>query len=189
MPAAASATRRTTITERLCTRFPQSPTRRANNLSLNSQLFELRYELLKELRGQQSVVDATLVSCDRPQIESGPSEQVELIENHPRALAVQAQVLLDPLRNLDRDGQITRSSMRDRRNCNLFPPNRLRVGMFDGKDDRAGSILTPVDLSPLPLFPPEVRIRDDETGLRFRKPRHDLSPPLSSLLLVQKGVE
>ena len=78
------------------------------NFSLRSQFGEFPDQTLKELRREKSVVDSAFASPDRAQIKTGPRKHVYLVEDDPRAVAVETQVFLDPKWDLHGDIGILR---------------------------------------------------------------------------------
>jgi hypothetical protein len=65
--------------------------------------------------------------------------------------------------------------MRDRRDGDLLAAVRSSSGHFDGEDDGARSILSPLNQTLFLFLLPEVGVRNDEADFRFGEPRHVLT--------------
>ncbi len=149
--------------------------RTARNFLSDSKLSELGNQDVEKLRWQDAIVDAAFASSNRSQVEPRPGEDIDLIEDDPRAIVIKAEVLLHPKWNFDGHTWIVRCRVRDRDNGHLLATGQRGIRMVDRENDRAGTIFSPLDLPSFLFFFPEIGIRNDETGFGFRKAGHGYS--------------
>lgn len=117
------------------------------NLLLAFQLRKLFDETLEQPRRQKSVVDSAVISFDGTQIETRPRELIELIEDDPRALTIEAEVLLYGKRNFDGDVGISRSAVRDRYDRHALSMSSSFIAYVDSHNNCAGAILATLYLT------------------------------------------
>jgi hypothetical protein len=95
---------------------------------------------------------AMLLSCSRPQVIAGPSEDAELVQNNPGRLIIQSQMTPDCWRNLHGSVGI---SVRIVSNWHDRDHRALALSLLDRQYDRARPTLTAFYMARFGLISPE----------------------------------
>lgn len=129
----------------------------ARNFSLGSQFLEFFDEPVEKLRWQQPVIDTRFIPPDGAEVEARLGEDIYLVQDCPGSFAVEPQVLFDARRDFNGDTRVVRRRMRDRHDCGLRTTVRFGSGHFDGEDDGARPVLSPLNQALFLFLLPEIR--------------------------------
>ena len=127
------------------------------DFSLRSQFLELFDEPVEKRRWQQPVIDTRFIPPDGVEVEARPRENIYLVQDYPGSFAVEPQVLFDTMRDFNGGTGVVRRQMRDRHDCDLLATVRFGSGHFDGEDDCARPVLSPLNQALLLFLLPEIR--------------------------------